>query len=82
MIQPAASTPAEVLTDLEACEYLRIRDGKRSDAACLAALERLVGDGKLRPVKIGNKRRFWRGELLDFLKRETQRYTPIRRKNA
>ncbi len=82
MTPPSATTWPEVLEPLEAAAFLRIADGVRSDRGALASLERLVASGKLRPVLIGGKRRYWHGELLRFLADETLKYQPIRPKGG
>lgn len=72
---PNTSDPVpRVLTPLEACYYLRLDEGRESEAAMLKALDRLIERKLLRPALIGKLRRFDRLELDRFVARQTEVY--------
>jgi hypothetical protein len=61
-----------VLSNVEACHYLRLTDGGRDLDSAVRALCRLVRLGKLRPVAaLGRPYRFTTRELDRFLDHET-----------
>lgn len=67
-----ASIPA-LLTDAEACAFLRLTDG-RDIADARRSLDYLVRRHGLRPCRIGRDNRFSRAELEDFIRRRTEAY--------
>lgn len=60
----------DVMTSLEACDYLRVADGSPNDKATLKRLDRLLAKGVLRAVLISRKRRFTRAECDRFIAAE------------
>ena len=63
----------EVYTAYEACEFLRLADGRSEDAA-IAALNRLVDRGLIRPAMYGKRRMYSRQELTRFVADQTAAY--------
>ncbi len=72
---PGTTVPAPALmTECEAAGYLRL-DENRSDENAVKALNRLVAKRLVRPCLVGNRRRYWRHELIRFMRDETERYS-------
>ncbi len=74
--------PPEILTPAEAAAWLRLADNGRSEAGAVAAMDRLVDSGRLRPLRIGGKRLYSLRELRRFVDAEVQNYQPIRPKGS
>lgn len=74
---PGTNEPAPAaMTAEEACQYLRLDEG-RDIAAAIKALNRLVEKDKIRPCIVGKLRRYWRHELDRYLAEETERYGEV-----
>ena len=75
---PNTSDPVpRVLTPTEACYYLRLDEGRESEAAMLKALDRLVEKRLVRPALIGHLKRYDRLELDRFIETQTQAYGAV-----
>ena len=72
MIEFRPISPA-LLTSEEACQFLRLDEGREMGAA-LKALSRLVDKGVLRPCLVGNHRRYSIRELDRFIDDQTGGY--------
>lgn len=57
----------DLMTPLEAADYLRIADGSPNDRATLKRLDNLLKKGVLKPILILRKRRFPRAECDRFI---------------
>lgn len=68
-----------ILTDAEACRWLRLDVDAPNESAGLRRLARLVDSGLLRPAIIGKRRRFLVSELERFAAAQVERYGEVRR---
>ncbi len=68
-----------LMTAEEACEYLRLTEGRALSAA-LAALNHLVRRRRLHPCLVGKRRRYAREELDRFIHDSTHHYPPPKSK--
>jgi hypothetical protein len=71
---PPRPAPA-LMTAEEAVEYLRLAEGGRDIGDALLSLEYLVGEGRIRPCRVGRFNRFMRVELDRFMHEQTERYS-------
>lgn len=62
-----------LMTAAEAASFLRLDEGRDSDAA-VKALNRLVDKDLIRPCLVGKHRRYSRDELRRFIGEATERY--------
>jgi hypothetical protein len=69
---PPRPAPA-LMTAEEAATYLRLTEG-RDIGDALASLEYLVGEGRIRPCRVGRFNRFTRRELDRFMSDQTESY--------
>lgn len=70
---PPRPAPALMTAD-EAAIYLRLTEGGRDVGDALVSLEYLVGEGRIRPCRVGRFNRFTRAELDRFMQDQTESY--------
>ena len=70
---PPRPAPA-LMTAVEAATYLRLTEG-RDIGDAVVSLEYLVGEGRIRPCRVGRFNRFTRAELDRFMNDQTENYT-------
>lgn len=81
-VGPVPIDGMELLSALEAGIFLRLDGNGKDDAAVVAAVDRIVATGKLRPCKMGGRRCYTRRELNRFIDAATEEYVKIRPKDS
>lgn len=71
---PPRPAPA-LMTAQEAVLYLRLTEGGRDVGDAMKSLEYLVGQGRVRPCRVGRFNRYARAELDRFIQAQTERPT-------
>ena len=69
-----------VLTNLKAAEWLQLTDDYDQPEDAIAALYRIVRQGKLRPLRCGKSYKFTVDELERYVADETAAFEPTKRK--